>query len=100
LPSRYEFCDYIKENLKNDEISIAMGDMNFENAEMQEACKKQGLTDATVVSPDYGTNVDPCREAKAIDHFIVFGTKNIFTLSAEKILAGLETIASLLPIYN
>ena len=100
LPGRYEFCDYLKKYSKKDEISVAMGDMNFEKAEIQDACNKQGLTDASVVSPNYGTNVDPCREAKVIDHMIVSGTKNIFTLSAEKVLVGLETIASLIPVYN
>lgn len=101
LPGRYEFCDYLKKQSKNDdEISVAMGDMNFEKAEMQEACSKQGF-DALIVSPTYGTNIDPCKEAKAIDHFIVSGTsKNIFALSAEKVLAGLQTITSLIPVNN
>ncbi|MFA6119072.1 MAG: hypothetical protein WC688_04060 [Parachlamydiales bacterium] len=100
LPGRFEFCDYLKKHSKDDEISVAMGDMNFEKAEIQDACKKQGLNDASVVSPNYGTNVDPCRESKVIDHMIVSGTKNIFTLSAEKVLAGLDAIASLIPVYN
>lgn len=99
LPGRYEFCDYLKKHSKENEIAVAMGDMNFEKFEMQEACDKQGLN-ATVVSPKYGTNVDPCKEAKVIDHFIVTGTKNICTLCAEQVLSGLEKIASLIPVLN
>lgn len=99
LPGRYEFCDYLKKH-SNDEISIAMGDMNFEKSEMQEACKKQGLTDFSVVSPNDGTNVDPCKEAKVIDYMVVSGTKNIFILSAEKVFAGLGIIAALIPVNS
>jgi len=100
LPGRFDFCNYFKKNLKKDEVSVGMGDMNFENSEMVDACKKVGLNDPIVVSSDYGTNVDLSRESKTIDHFIVSGTKNVFSLSANKVLIGLDKIASLLPVYK
>jgi hypothetical protein len=44
--------------------------------------------------------VHPSRTAKTIDHFIISGTKNIIAYSADKILPGLEKIASLIPVFN
>jgi endonuclease/exonuclease/phosphatase family metal-dependent hydrolase len=85
LPGRYEFAEYIKRHNREEEISIALGDMNFERDEMVDALRKKDLFGYLIHSPNH-TNIDPyTRESKCIDHMIVFGDVESTKINSENI---------------
>jgi len=101
LPGKEEFTRYVYEHSSPEEITIALGDHNFERDEMLEAYKKVGFTpaDFEFYSP-WCTNIDPyTKESKAIDHVFVKGATS-HVLKPKEILDGYnlqETIELLNP---
>lgn len=89
FPGRYEYADYMKKNIAPNEISIALGDMNFERDEMLDAFKKAGLENFNVHSP-YQTNIDPhSKKSKGIDHIYVSNNSKNQTLKPSDLLDDL-----------
>jgi endonuclease/exonuclease/phosphatase family metal-dependent hydrolase len=96
LPGREEFASYVREQHRNDFITVALGDNNFERDEMIDAYRKAGFTDFSIHSP-WKTNIDPVtKESKGIDHLFVAGAENSRDLKAEEILAQLQDTIDLL----
>lgn len=101
-PARFEFGQYLAKTHNPEMITIAMGDMNFNEVQMSDAMKK---TDAqfTIFSP-YCTNIAPRTAevplvSKAIDHFIILGNieKRVSSIiDPENAMKGLFKTADLL----
>ncbi len=73
LPARYEFANYVHRNHNQGEVTVALGDNNFERHEMIEAYQKAGFSEFSLHSP-WKTNIDPTtKDSKAIDHIFVQG---------------------------
>lgn len=91
-PARQEFASYLAQ-VEQDGITLAMGDMNFNELEMRTALKD--CPEYQLISP-YCTNIDPySKNSKAIDHFMARGALAIPN-KPEELLFGLEKTASLL----
>ncbi len=96
-PARFEFGSYVAESQKDGIPSIAMGDMNFNELEMDEAFRKMAPGSYEIATP-YCTNISPNSFiSKAIDHFILLNTESKARISRpEELLAGLEETVALL----
>ena len=75
-PARFELCQYLRKSHLSELITVALGDMNFNELEMVDAMEKTG-TNFTIISP-YCTNISTRSSetpfvSKAIDHFIILG---------------------------
>ena len=97
-----EFAAYVASVTSPDEITIAMGDMNFNEIEMGAAFAQNTPNGyhLDTLSP-YCTNVGPYTfNSKAIDHFFVFGTdKHVISQnSPEETLIGLQETVDLLSV--
>jgi hypothetical protein len=78
LPGKEEFAQYVRNNYSRNEVTIALGDHNFERHEMLEAYQKAGfsLSEFSFHTP-WHTNIDPyTKESKAIDHIFVKGASS------------------------
>jgi hypothetical protein len=96
-PARFEFTNYLTQNLDPKEITIAMGDMNFNEIEMQEALKKSAKESPFSLFSPYCTNVSPyVFRSKAIDHFIVKSESLVKINAPNEILQGLDSMVLLL----
>jgi len=99
--ARFEFCRYLSDTLDPSMITIAMGDMNFNELEMDEALAKStsyGTSPFSIHSP-YCTNISPQTfQSKAIDHFMIYlPTTTFIELNIpEQIMSGLDEMVSLL----
>lgn len=96
-PARFEFGKYLAKS-QSDMPTIAMGDMNFNEIEMRDACFQ--LPNFTIYTP-YCTNISVAMSdnpftSKAIDHFIVNSPKNLSINSAEEVWIGLDKTYQLL----
>lgn len=91
LPVRDEFAKYVKNVHKKDQITVALGDNNFERDEMIAAYEKNFSEEFSVHSP-WKTNIDPYgvdgkgRHSKAIDHLFVVGSSSSRDLKSEEVL--------------
>lgn len=96
-PGRFEFGAYIAESQKDGIPSIAMGDMNFNELEMEEALRKMAPGSYELLTP-YCTNISPNSfVSKAIDHFILLNAESKGQISRpEELLIGLEQTVGLL----
>lgn len=95
LPGRDEFASYV--NKQTNDIVIAVGDMNFNRNEMQEAFKRQGNASVPFsLIPTYPTNIGLDLRSKGIDHIYVKGTFDWYTRTPEETQVGLNSIESLL----
>lgn len=101
-PSRFEFGEYLKKVQASEETVLAMGDMNFNELEMQEVLQNTYLGKKPpfeIYSP-YCTNISPVAfTSKAIDHFFLYtpDEQSEVQISApEEVLVGLEPICELL----
>ncbi len=96
LPGRNEYAQYVNEQMREDELTIALGDMNFEREEMRDAFIGAGVLDFELYSP-YRTNIDPdTKRSKAIDHILVTGNKSSRALDSKEILENLDNTITLL----
>lgn len=101
-PARFELAQYLARTQEEGIITIAMGDMNFNEVEMSDAMKEARL-DFTIYSP-YCTNIattssDVPFVSKAIDHFIILGDSQGRInpiLNPEDAMEGLRETAELL----
>ncbi|WP_420420998.1 HD domain-containing protein [Simkania sp.] len=95
LPGRDEFAAYI--NLMDDDVVVAMGDMNFTREEMQKAFLSQGQENVpfSLISP-YPTNVSLSLRSKTIDHIYVKGTFEWQMRYPEEVFEGLTPTVDLL----
>ncbi len=99
--ARDEFADYLAKTESADIATIAMGDMNFNELEMEDALRKAypGKAPSYTVFSPYCTNIGPyvCI-SKAIDHFLVKlpASSNFKINTPEEVLAGLSEITQLL----
>ncbi len=98
-PAPEEFAAYAASLSSPDVITIAMGDMNFNEVEMGNAFEKETPSgmEFTIVAP-YCTNIGLDLYSKSIDHFFVLaqGQHEISQSSAEEVLIGLEETVNLL----
>jgi hypothetical protein len=77
-----EFAHFVRKNVQEGEITIALGDMNFEHDRMERSFGGK----FTVYSP-YNTNIDPVTvKGKCIDHFIVHGSEDVKIHTAKQIM--------------
>ena len=96
-PARFEFASYLKQSHQADIPTVALGDMNFNELEMQEAFQASPFA---IYTP-YCTNVAPnILVSKAIDHFIVEGFSAIAMQKPDAISPGLSRLVSLLTQEN
>ncbi len=98
-PAPGEFAAYVASLSSPDAITIAMGDMNFNEVEMGNAFEKEtppGM-EFTIVAP-YCTNIGLDLHSKSIDHFFVLtqGQHEISKNGAEEVLIGLDETVHLL----
>lgn len=94
-PARYEFANYVHQATKDDTLTVAIGDYNFERYQMIDAYRQAGFTDFSLHSP-YKTNIDPTtKESKAIDHIAIFGGAPSRDLTPNEILSGSALTATL-----
>ena len=96
-PGRFEFGSYVAASQTDGIPSIAMGDMNFNELEMDEAFRKMDPGTYEILTP-YCTNISPNTFiSKAIEHFILLNTADKGQVnSPEELLDGLhETVALL-----
>ncbi len=102
-PGKEEFTNYLANSFDPTMTTIALGDMNFNEIEMQDALIQSfnGINSFTLYTP-YCTNIAPeTYYSKAIDHFIVHTASNELetTLNTpDQVLQTLETTADLLNI--
>lgn len=96
-PGRFEFGSYVAASQTDGIPTIAMGDMNFNELEMDEAFRKMTPGSYEILTP-YCTNISPNTFiSKAIDHFILLNTSDKGQISRpEELLEGLDEIAALL----
>ncbi len=101
-PGRFEFAQYVAKTFDSAVTTIAMGDTNFNELEMQEAMQSAFADHSpfALYSP-YCTNIAPfVFDSKAIDHFFVYSPEaSPVRLSApDDILRNLsDTVALLQP---
>jgi len=95
-PSRYELTQYLAKTFDPAITTIAMGDMNFNEVQMQHAINISQKP-FTLYTP-YCTNISPTTFiAKAIDHFIVYAPNKTVTLhEPNQVMIGLSSTAKLL----
>jgi hypothetical protein len=98
LPVREEFAKYVRKTHCDDQITVALGDNNFERDEMISAYEGAGFSNYSLHSP-WKTNIDPYgKHSKAIDHFFVAGGDYSRDLNPDEVLRNgnlRETIALL-----
>ena len=101
LPGRYEFAQYVKNHQQKGEITIALGDLNFDQYEMDDAFKvAAGDQESTFtrITP-YQTNVGLDMYSKAIDHFFIDCWDHpmmVYERKASEILDNLQELRELL----
>lgn len=103
LPGRFHFADYVVSHKKADCITIALGDMNFNNSEMQgafdAASKNNGVKNSFENLINYYTDIGPDKKAKCIDHlWISPGTADVKVKAdlPDEVLPGLQRIVNML----
>ena len=95
LPGKEQFAAYI--NLMDDDVVVAMGDMNFTREEMQKAFLNEGRENVPFsLIPSYPTNIGLSLRSKAIDHIYVKGTFDWELRSPEQVFEGLTPTLNLL----
>ena len=99
-PGRFEFARYLARTFDPELTTIAMGDMNFDELEMEDAMKQAFPNNSSfsLYSP-YCTNISPdVFKSKAIDHFLVYSPEKspVALNSPDEIMPGLNPIISLM----
>jgi hypothetical protein len=102
-PGRDELARYVLRNKKRDQVTIVLGDMNFNEKQMSDAfdnaSQELGIEHALVTLAGWDTNVGPAREAKMIDHiFVDVGSLPVSCLAnqPEEVVPGLQRVVDLL----
>jgi hypothetical protein len=99
-PARFEFAHYLSNTFDPNVTTIAIGDMNFNELEMDDAMRKAfPMGSPFSVNSPYCTNISPYAfNSKAIDHFIVYSAEGIpVTLNTpDQVMTGLDQVLSLL----
>lgn len=97
LPVREEFAKYVHDNHRDGQVTVALGDNNFERDEMILAYERMGFSDFSLHSP-WKTNIDPYgKHSKAIDHLFVAGNTVSRDLTPDEVLQkGLRETITLL----
>jgi len=95
-----DFASYVFKNIKANQVTIAIGDHNFERHEMLKAYQQAGFhLDGFIFHTPWRTNIDPAsKEAKGIDHIFVKGADSSISLDPDEIIEGCrlkETISLL-----
>jgi endonuclease/exonuclease/phosphatase family metal-dependent hydrolase len=98
-PARFEFAAYLSSTFDPSIATIASGDMNFNEIEMQEALDQAFANERAfdLYSP-YCTNISPFAfTSKAIDHYMVYAPEQeVQVNSAEEVMQGLSKTLDLL----
>lgn len=100
-PGTFEFAKYVLSHMKSGCNTIALGDMNFTEPEMQDAFNK-AAAELGVASPlrnlsNYNTNISPfVYESKSIDHIWVNTKLKCETMTPDEVLPGLQKTVDLL----
>lgn len=88
LPAREEFARYVHDLHQMGQVTIALGDNNFERDEMADAYRKAGFSEFSLHSP-WHTNVDPyTKDSKSIDHLFVIGSGCSRDLIPDEVIQG------------
>jgi len=100
-PGRYEFAQYLAKTHNPNVTTIAMGDMNFNELEMNDAIQRAFKLSPFEVYTPYCTNIGTRNGpnpfvSKAIDHFFVSSTMKVEIQSAEEVLVGLSATHQLI----
>ena len=93
---RFELAQFIHSRKQKAEVTLALGDLNVDQAQMEEAF--QGNESFLSFSP-YKTTVSPELHAKTIDHIFIDLGVNSLTVretSANELLEGLQNLVDLL----
>lgn len=92
-PARYEFASYVEKADIPGISTVALGDMNFNELEMQDAFKGGAFT----VHTPYCTNISPnVFISKAIDHFMVHSSGSVSLQKPDEVYSGLSRTVALL----
>jgi len=98
VPVREEFAKYVHDIHRDGEVTVALGDNNFERDEMILAYERMGFSEFSLHSP-WKTNIDPYgKYSKGIDHLFVAGGHFSRDLTPDEVLQNgnlRETIALL-----
>lgn len=87
-PGCEEFARYVHQQHRPGDVTVALGDNNFERAEMMEAYRKAGFSEFSLHSP-WTTNIDPAsKESKGIDSLFVVGEHVSRDLRSDEVLVG------------
>lgn len=102
-PARYEFAKIIFDRKQKNEVTIALGDLNFDQDEMDHAFNKVAkdfyTTNVFTRITPYRTNIGPDFHSKAIDHIFIDLGENNLTIKAnqcQEVLKGLDQTVFLL----
>lgn len=94
-PAMMELGEFVAKEIREDEITICMGDMNFNEIEAR-AAFDQVQGDYSLLSP-YPTNISPVIfDSKCIDHIFISGTTQIEVNAPEDLIEGLTGTLNLL----
>jgi hypothetical protein len=98
-PAPQDFAAYVSSLAFSDAVTIAMGDMNFNEVEMGNAFRKETPPGMhfNCIAP-YCTNIGLNLHSKSIDHFLILsdGDHEISSNSAEEMMIGLSETLHLL----
>ena len=99
-PARFEFTQYLAKTFDPSEATIAMGDMNFNEFEMEQSLLLAfGEQSPFTLHSSYCTNIIPFAfTSKVIDHFLVYlpSRIQIELNSPEEVMIGLSPMVDLL----
>lgn len=95
LPGRYEFVNYVVTHSKKDTVNIALGDINFDQYEMQEAFDRVNKQHTFINHVHYDTNVGLDLHTKQIDHIFVQNAESALSRSPNEVLLGLQKTVDL-----
>lgn len=95
LPGRYEFVNYVVTHSKKDTVNIALGDINFDQYEMQEAFDRVNKQHSFINHVHYDTNVGLDLHSKQIDHIFVQNADSALSRNPNEVLLGLQKTVDL-----
>ncbi len=106
-PGRYEFARYVQQNQAADFPTIALGDMNFDLRQMNQAfygeAAKMGVDNVFHAYPAYYAHVGTNKDAKIIDHIYISTGKTLVFVeknSPDQVMLGLQATVNLLNNYD
>lgn len=100
LPGVEQLAQYVRSKYSPNEITVSLGDMNFERERMIAGYKKAGFRDFKIHSP-WQTNIDPySKKSKAIDHIFIIGASSSRNLRVDEVMDSKYNLAKTLDLLK